>query len=358
METRPASGEIMKPFEELSYPGRIRRMRQLAQAALNNYGLSDARFRFLRWAGNTLFRVNEIHPTSTTKVELYTAGQYMLRIHQPGYQSAEAIELELMWLAAMCREADLPVPEPVPTLEGKWLTQVSIPGVPGSRNASLLRWVRGSYITRDIKPHHYRAQGRLMARLHEHAAHWHAPAGITKRKYDWEGLFRDDPGEGIPASKAWALLPAQYIMTFRLIASKVKLVMDKLGKGSEVYGLIHGDLGLDANMLFWKGEARAIDFDDSGFGYYLYDLSVALENCQAEDALPQFREALLDGYTQVRSLPEYQLNQMDLFLAAFYVYWSLWAATAVQCYPNHKDELLERMERYFRRVQRYLASHG
>jgi hypothetical protein len=29
----------MKPFDDLTYHGRIRRMRQLAQAALNAYGL-------------------------------------------------------------------------------------------------------------------------------------------------------------------------------------------------------------------------------------------------------------------------------------------------------------------------------
>ena len=88
----------MKPFEELSYLGRIRRMRQSAQAALNAYGLSNVRFKFLRQAGNTLFRVNEANPTLTTKPELYTQGQYMLRIHQPGYQTTEAIELELLGL--------------------------------------------------------------------------------------------------------------------------------------------------------------------------------------------------------------------------------------------------------------------
>jgi Ser/Thr protein kinase RdoA (MazF antagonist) len=142
-----------------------------------------------------------------------------------------------------------------------------------------------------------------------------------------------------------------------LIAEKVKLVMDVLGKDQDVYGLIHGDLGLDANILFWKDEARAIDFDDSGFGYYLYDLSLALEHCQEDEALPQFREALLDGYLQARSIPEGQLDLMDLFLAAYYVYLSLWAATAAQRYPNHKDELFSRMERAFRLIQRYAANY-
>jgi Ser/Thr protein kinase RdoA (MazF antagonist) len=347
----------MKPYEDLTYLGRIRRMRQLAQVALNAYGLSAARFKLLRQAGNIIFRVHEARPTLTTKAELYTPGQFLLRIHQPGYQTTEAILLELAWLAAMCRDANLPVPEPVPTLDGKLLAQVSIPGIPGPHNCSLLRWLKGREIKKNIQPAHYCAQGRLMARLHHFAAHWQPPAGITKRKFDWDGLFRDDAGAGIPASEAWSLLPQEYVKPFEVVASKVKQVMDAWGKGPDVYGLIHGDLGLDANVLFWDGEARAIDFDDSGFGYYVYDLSLALEHCQKDEALPQFREALLDGYTQVRSMPEEQLKYLDLFLAAYYVYLSLWAAAMAHRYPKYRDELHRRMERAFRLVERFLANH-
>jgi Ser/Thr protein kinase RdoA (MazF antagonist) len=328
-------------------------MRQLAQTAMNAYGLADARFKFLKYAGNTLFRVQEINATNLPKDDMFLPGQYLLRIHQSGYQTTEAIELELMWLRAMRQEADLPIPEPILTQEGKLLTQVCLPGITEQRNCSLLRWVKGRFITKGIGPHHYRAQGRLMARLHNHASHWQVPAGFKKRKFDWDGLFRDDLGEGIPASEAWALLPPEYIKPFDVIARKVKLVMGQLGKGREAYGLIHGDLGMDANILSWKGEARAIDFDDSGFGYFLYDLSIALEHCQEDEDLPRFREALLEGYNQVRPIPEDQLNHLDLFLAANYVYLSLWAATAMQRYPKYKDELQRRMERAFRLVQRY-----
>jgi len=346
----------MKPFEELSYLGRIQRMRRLAQTALNAYSLSNARFKLLRQAGNTLFRVNDANPDPITKAELYTQSQYMLRIHQPGYQTTEAIELELAWLAAMCRDANLPVPEPVPSLDGNLLTQVSIPGIPGQRNCSLLRWLKGREIKKNIRPHHYRAQGRLMALLHNHAAHWQPPPGLAKRKYDWDGLFREDAGTGLPASEAWSLLPQEYVKPFEVVTTKVKQVMDEWGKGPDVYGLIHADLGLDANVLFWGGEARAIDFDDSGFGYYIYDLSLALEHCQEDEALPQFRDALLDGYTRVRSLPENQLKYLDLFLAAYYVFLSLWAAAVAQRFPKYREELFRRMERAFRLVEHYLST--
>ncbi len=332
-------------------------MRQLAATALPAYGLSNPRLTFLKQAGNTLFRVNEATPSHTTKAGLYLPGQYMLRIHQPGYQSTEAIELELAWLAAMCRDADLPVPEPVAASDSALLTQASIPGIPEGRNCSLLRWVRGREVREEqVRPHHYQAQGRLMAQLHQHAEHWQAPSGLAKRKYDWDGLFREDGGAGMPASEAWPLLPPQYVASFEAVARRVKLVMDEWGRGPEVYGLIHADLGLDANVLFWHGEARAIDFDDSGFGYYAYDLTLALENCQEDEALPRFREALLDGYTQIRALPKDQTDHLDLMLAAFCVFWSLWAAAGMELFPRYREELQERMARYYKHVEHYLAN--
>ena len=113
------------------------------------------------------------------------------------------------------------------------------------------------------------------------------------------------------------------------------------------------DLGLDANVLFWHGEARAIDFDDSGFGYYPYDLALALEHCQDDPALPHYRAALLDGYTEVRVLPPEQVRSLDLFLAAFWVYLSLWAAAYAHGHPQHRDVLRARMARAFSLVQRY-----
>jgi len=348
----------MKPFEELTHQGQIRRMRRLVQCALNAYDLADIRFKFLRQAGNTLFQVNEANPTLITKANLYAPGQYLLRIHQPGYQAPTAVELELEWLSSMCRDADLPVPEPVLTLDGRLYTQVAIPGIPEKRICSLLRWVNGHELKREgIRPHHYKALGELVARLHNHAAYWKPPVGLSKRKYDWDGLFRKEGEEGIPSSEAWLLLPPEYTEPFEIISRKVKQVMDKWGKGPDVYGLIHGDLGMEANVLFWNGDVRIIDFDDSGFGYYIFDLSIVLEDSQDHQIQPQFRDALLNGYTRVRPLSEDQIINVDLFLAAFAVYWSLYAADAVQYHPENREEIFKRMSRYFRLVENYLANN-
>jgi Ser/Thr protein kinase RdoA (MazF antagonist) len=132
--------------------------------------------------------------------------------------------------------------------------------------------------------------------------------------------------------------------------------MDELGQGPDVYGLIHADLGVDANVLFWKGEARAIDFDDSGFGYWVYDLAVSLEHCREDAAFPQFRDALLDGYAEMRSLSEEQLKHLNLLMAALDVYWSLWATAITHLYPDYREGLAGRLERSAKLVAHYVAN--
>ena len=137
--------------------------------------------------------------------------------------------------------------------------------------------------------------------------------------------------------------------------------MDDLGKEPNVYGLIHGDCGVDANVLFWKGEAQVIDFDGSGFGYYLYDIALALEHCWDEPAYPQYLDSLLEGYAEFRPLPAEQLQHLDLFRAAFYVYMGLWAVAMDQTHPGSPNKL-GRHEKWLgyglRFIERYLERSG
>jgi Ser/Thr protein kinase RdoA (MazF antagonist) len=137
------------------------------------------------------------------------------------------------------------------------LAQVTIPSIPGASNCSLLRWLKGREIKKDIGPAHYRAQGRLLARLHNFSAQWQPPAGIAKRKYDWDGLFR---------------------------------------------------------------------------------------------------EALLEGYTQLRPLSTEQIQNIDLFLAASCVYISLWCAAMTHLYPKYSEKLHQRMEGAFKLVECFVRN--
>lgn len=350
----------MKPYPELTRLGRLRRMRQLATAALRGFGVEEARLQLLRQAGNTLFRVQTPDlPDPDAPEGLFEAGQFLLRVHEPGYQEPEALDLELTWLAAMRREAQLPVPEPLATPDGRcWVLPITVPGVEGTRRCSLLRWIKGHSVKNRFGPAHLRAQGRLMARLHQFSRQWQPPAGSSKRRFDWDGLFCNDVGSGMANADAWALLAPPHREAFSFVAERTREVMADWGQGADVFGLIHGDLGVDANLLFWHGEPRAIDFDDSGFGYWIFDLAVALDACRDNPAYPRYREALLEGYAEVRALPEKHAGQIDLFLAALEVYWNLWATGGTHLYPDLLPEYGERIAQTADFVVRYARRSG
>ena len=92
-------------------------------------------------------------------------------------------------------------------------------------------------------------------------------------------------------------------------------------------------------MLFWRGEARVIDFDDCGFGYWLYDIAVALWELRYRTDYEDFRSALIEGYTQHRPLPPGGLEHLDDFIAAREVAIGLWFAGTAQVNPAFRAEL-------------------
>jgi Ser/Thr protein kinase RdoA (MazF antagonist) len=111
----------------------------MAQASLADYGIVDVRLMFIRDAGNVTFRVDPLGRTTLFEDEStrYYRDHCVLRIHEPGYQTDEAITSEIEWLSALCSDTDLAVPQPVRTLDGELSVKIQVPGVPEPRRCSL-----------------------------------------------------------------------------------------------------------------------------------------------------------------------------------------------------------------------------
>jgi Ser/Thr protein kinase RdoA (MazF antagonist) len=341
----------MKAFEELTHRGQIRRLRRLAQAALGQYGLESAHLEFVAYSENAVFRVQ------AGEQERGSHSRFALRIHRPGHQTEASLDSELAWTAALRREAAVPVPEPVPSLDGRLRVQVSVPGIPGLRNVSLVRWIEGRRLVASLRPSHFRALGTLMARMHEHAAQWQAPPGFARRHWDYKGLFGDQAGLDLPAREVWALVPDRYRDAFGVVAVRTGHAMDEWGTGPGEYGLIHADLtlGEETNVLFHRGEARPVDFDDCGYGYYVYDLATTLAHWQTCPLWEPCRDALLAGYARVRPLPQEQMAHLDLFMAARHVSETLWGIDQAQSHTALRQELDGWIEWAALHVARYLG---
>jgi Ser/Thr protein kinase RdoA (MazF antagonist) len=110
------------------------------------------------------------------------------------------------------------------------------------------------------------------------------------------------------------------------------------------------------NVLFKGGEVVPIDFEDCGFGYWLWDIAVALSQKPWTEEWRWQRDAFLEGYAKVRTLPESQLRHLDLFVAGDSATVILWASLYIRTDPvrqaEHeawRDENGTKLLRYFER---------
>jgi len=344
----------MKAYEDLTPRGKLRRTRQIARRALETFGFTKAHLRFIVDSGNILYRIKAVEPVPM-EGSLYVKNCYLLRLHWPGYQNDSAVNSELQWLHALS-DAGLPVPQPVATTGGKLSVEISVPDMPEGRRCSLLRWVKGRMVVKRVHRWHMKAIGSLIARLHNHASSWKSPSGFVRRHYDHNGFWGDDTGTSFTADEVWPRIPKRYFKAFQEVTTQVEQVMEDWGKRSDVYGLIHADLGTKANVLFYEGEARAIDFDDGGFGYWVYDLAVPLCDWEGENVWSVYRDALLEGYLMIRSIPKEQLEQLELFQAAFRAMEIFWGTASKMRHPD-STYWIDRQEKAWRFIKRYLKGN-
>jgi Ser/Thr protein kinase RdoA (MazF antagonist) len=318
----------------------IARMRQLAVRALDAYPLADPELRFVAHGENTTFRVDATASGGRDR--------FLLRVHRPARHGrhvdpAAAIRSELDWLTALRADTGLPVPEPFRAVDGNLTTAATSANVPEPRVCSVLRWMDGRIHAAAPRPVHLRRLGSVMARLHDHAGQWRVPAGFMRIRWNWETFFGDTMVYGgVSAADAWDLLPDDLRRRFDRVAARMKRVLSQLGDGADQTGLIHADLHL-GNALFWRDEVRVIDFDDCGFGYWLYDIAVALWELRHRDDYDQFRAALIEGYTRHRPLPPGGLAHLDDFIAARDVAFGLWFAGTAQVNPAFRADIDEVM---------------
>jgi len=74
------------------------------------------------------------------------------------------------------------------------------------------------------------------------------------------------------------------------------------GTGPERYGLVHADTRL-ANLLVDRGRVSVIDFDDSGFSWFLYDAGTSVSFFEHQPQVPELVDSWLTGYRRVLPLP-------------------------------------------------------
>ncbi|HEV7274988.1 MAG TPA: phosphotransferase [Devosiaceae bacterium] len=266
---------------------------------LIDFDAALARWRQTGGGRAVLINLSENH---TFRVE-GPGGTHILRLHRPGYQSAAAIESELAWLQALRAADAVPVPQPLPGADGALVQELE------GRYAVLFALEPGREPTPedDLVPL-FRIVGAYAARTHLHVEHWSRPQGFTRPTWDAGAILDADGlwGDWRSAPK----LTAAGRETLAELDERLRTVLAAYGTGGDRFGLIHADMRL-ANLLVAPGRTTLIDFDDCGFGWFLYDFAASLSFLETSPLVPELRRSWLAGYTAVRPLQQEDLAVID-----------------------------------------------
>lgn len=265
---------------------------RLAQAALSLWDLPrGARVRLINVSENVTYRVE--HEGTPLAV---------LRVHRVGYHSLAAIRSELDWLSALRADRVLEVPSVIPGRNGAAVQAVEDAGAGELRHLVMFEHLAGEMPDESVgAAARFEELGELAARCHLHVQGWQRPAGFERLSWDLPAVFGPAPHWG-----DWRDAP-HLAEVERKLLERVEVVLERrltaYGQVPDRYGLIHADMRL-ANLLVTPEKTRVIDFDDCGFGWFLYDFAAAVSFIEEDPRLQEWQAAWLRGYQRVRPLSE------------------------------------------------------
>jgi len=278
-------------------------MLELAQKTLDHWGMAGAEVSLVAQRENVVFRVAQDGRT------------YALRLHRPGYQTAAMMASELDWMQHLGTQGVV-VPTPLPTQTGALLIEVE------GHHADLLTWLPGQPLGSTGKPLVLKDRegtfakiGDLMAHVHQISDAWDLPRGFERRAWDIEGLL----GEAPLWDRFWDNPGLSSDAKSRVIAARDALRVDLTEKATD-FGLIHADM-LRENVMIDGDALGLIDFDDSGFGFRLFDVATTLLKNRTEPDYDALQAAFLSGYRTVRPLNTDLLDSFMLIRALSYMGW-------------------------------------
>lgn len=293
----------MTDFDSLSHDAQLAILLEVAGAATHQYPLP---------LGLSVKMIN-LSENATYEVRAADGTRWALRIHRDGYHAKAAIASELAWLMDLRDTGVVVTPRPVKGKDGEIIQMVGHARLPRPRHVVLTEWETGSEpgIGENLSQP-FEVLGEVTARMHLHARTWKRPAWFTRLTWDFDtslgeakphwGRWRD--GMGVDAAKA------------KLFGRTVELIGKRLaayGKGVDRFGLIHCDLRL-ANLLIDGRDVKVIDFDDCGFGWYMYDAATPVSFYEHEPQVPGLIESWKSGYRRVLDLPKADADEIPTFV--------------------------------------------
>jgi Ser/Thr protein kinase RdoA (MazF antagonist) len=250
----------------------------------------------------TTVELLNVSENATFLVEDPGQGPSVLRVHRLGYHTEQEIASELAWMDALRAEAGVCTPRVLPATDGRRVVTVAESGDGAARR----HCVRFEFLPGvepggepELAAAHFEELGEITARMHHHARGWRRPDWFTRFHWDYAAAFGRAPRWGRWQDGIGVGTAERRVLT--RLDDTLKARLHKFGTGPDRYGLVHADTRL-ANLLVHEGSVSVIDFDDSGFSWYLYDLGTSVSFFEHEPQVPGLVDAWLEGYRKAGAL--------------------------------------------------------
>lgn len=272
----------------------------------------------------------------------------VLRVHRPSYHSLQEIESELAWIVALRSEGIVDTPEPLEQRHGGRIAQFNHDGE--TRHVAAFDFMEGAEPAQDENlAAGFERLGAISARLHGHVRHWKRPSGFMRKVWNFDTTVGPTPHWGdwrnaINLSQDGATL-------LERCAADLRSRLANYGASPDRFGLIHADLRL-ANLLIDGDRLGVIDFDDSGFGWFVYDFAAAISFLETEPYVAEMADAWTRGYRTVAPLSTEDAAMIETFVMLRRLLLTAWIAshaetpTAQGAGPAYTDGTLALAERF------------
>ena len=289
------------PAHDLSAEvGVLERVAEVAKSALGLYDLDErASVELLNVSENATFRVN-------------IDGQppQILRIHRRDYHSVAAIESELDWMESLRADTGIRTPTVIRSRDGLRVVEVADQSGGSSRSCVMFEFIPGSQPENvDVKA--FEQLGEITAVMHSHSRAWQRPTTFTRFTWDADAAFGLTPRWG-RWQNGISVGPSEVEVLSRL-ETTLRRRLDRFGTAPERFGLVHADTRL-ANLLVNDGAVSVIDFDDSGFSWFLYDLGTSVSFFEHEPQVPDLLDAWMTGYRRKGILTKEDQDEIWTFV--------------------------------------------
>ncbi|MDE2759744.1 MAG: phosphotransferase [Paracoccaceae bacterium] len=238
----------------------------------------------------------------------------VLRIHRPNYQTSLGILSELKWMAFLFAQG-IQTPEPIKNRCGQYITPTT-----NNLHATMITWIAGESLHALHEKHPvdspaidkiYCRLGKVIADIHNATDSFEIPVAFERSSWDIKGFLGTNPLWG----RFWenpVLTRGEKKFLLDLKSKLITRLEQFLDDGAD-YGLIHADV-ISENVLVANGYPIIIDYDDSGYGFRMYDLAVPLYRFYPSPSYRRLAGLLKIGYQKNRSLSEKSWDLLNVFV--------------------------------------------